>query len=213
MQRLGVPTHTARALSHGAPGLAGAGDCTRPAQAASYAPLAGHHLRSYGIKSCDLRFGGGASCAEWGEDDGVPLCSVGILRATGVGGCGGCGRGADPLAVVVSVGGIPSLLSDPYRQLRARAVSRGALAELEKATLTAERTKAGLAAAKRRGVKVGRKQELTAAQVGHARTLFASGEGARLLLERWEHPGQLSIAPSRDFRNLLEVLEVEPRAM
>jgi DNA invertase Pin-like site-specific DNA recombinase len=91
-------------------------------------------------------------------------------------------------------------------------VSRGALAEFEKA-LIAERTKAGLAAAKRRGVKVGRKQELTAAQVGHARTLFASGEGARLLLERWGDPGQLSIAPSHDFRNLLDVLEVEPRAM
>jgi Resolvase, N terminal domain len=51
----------------------------------------------------------------------------------------------------------------------------GALAEFDKA-LIAERTKAGLAAAKRRGVKVGRKRELTAAQVGHARILIAAGE-------------------------------------
>ena len=150
-------------------------------------------------------------CGVGGGQWGSPLLS---RHSSGLGGGGvrWLRAGADSPAVVVSVGGTPSLLSDPHRQLRARLVSRGALAEFEKA-LIAERTKAGLAAAKRRGVKVGRKQELTAAQVGHARTLFASGEGARLLLERWGDPGQLSIAPSHDFRNLLDVLEVEPRAM
>lgn len=51
----------------------------------------------------------------------------------------------------------------------------GALAEFER-SIIAERTRAGLAAAKRRGVKVGRRRELTDAQVKHARTLIAAGE-------------------------------------
>lgn len=54
----------------------------------------------------------------------------------------------------------------------------GALAEFER-SLIVERTKAGLRAAKRRGVKLGRKPKLTAAQVEHARQLMDGGESGR----------------------------------
>lgn len=50
----------------------------------------------------------------------------------------------------------------------------GWLAEVER-DLTTERTKAGLTAAKRRGVKLGRKPKLTAADVDHARRMIESG--------------------------------------
>jgi DNA invertase Pin-like site-specific DNA recombinase len=60
----------------------------------------------------------------------------------------------------------------------------GILAELER-SLIQERTKAGRAAAKARGVKMGRKPLLTAQQVAHARKLREQGESpddvARLL--------------------------------
>ncbi len=51
----------------------------------------------------------------------------------------------------------------------------GALAEFERA-LIAERTVAGMAAAKRRGTHVGRPRALTVAQVGHARRVVSSGQ-------------------------------------
>jgi DNA invertase Pin-like site-specific DNA recombinase len=51
----------------------------------------------------------------------------------------------------------------------------GILAELEK-SLIQERTQAGRAAAKARGVKMGRKPILTAGQVAHARKLVAQGQ-------------------------------------
>ena len=51
----------------------------------------------------------------------------------------------------------------------------GALAEFERA-LIIERTRAGMKAAKARGVKVGRKRALTPAQISHARQLVDSGE-------------------------------------
>ena len=51
----------------------------------------------------------------------------------------------------------------------------GAMAQFERA-LIVERTRAGLAAAKQRGVKLGRKRALTAAQVAHARQLIDAGE-------------------------------------
>jgi DNA invertase Pin-like site-specific DNA recombinase len=51
----------------------------------------------------------------------------------------------------------------------------GWLAEVER-DLTTERTKAGLAAAKRRGVKLGRKRKLSAKDVDHARRAIESGE-------------------------------------
>jgi DNA invertase Pin-like site-specific DNA recombinase len=54
----------------------------------------------------------------------------------------------------------------------------GALAEFER-SLIVERTQAGLQAAKKRGRKLGRPTKLTAAQVGHARALLASGEDGR----------------------------------
>lgn len=51
----------------------------------------------------------------------------------------------------------------------------GWLAETER-DLTMERTRAGLAAAKRRGVQLGRRRKLTAAEVDHARRLIDQGE-------------------------------------
>lgn len=48
------------------------------------------------------------------------------------------------------------------------------LAEAER-DLTTKRTKAGLAASKRRGVKLGRKPKLTAADVDHALRMIESG--------------------------------------
>lgn len=54
----------------------------------------------------------------------------------------------------------------------------GALAEFERG-LIKERTKAGMAAAKRRGKHVGRPAKLTRQQVSHARELIASGKESR----------------------------------
>ncbi len=51
----------------------------------------------------------------------------------------------------------------------------GALAEFER-SLIVERTQAGLQAAHKRGVRVGRPRSLTPAQVKHARKLIDSGE-------------------------------------
>ncbi len=51
----------------------------------------------------------------------------------------------------------------------------GALAEFER-SLIAERTKAGLLAAKQRGAKLGRRRSLSAQQVQHARKLIDQGE-------------------------------------
>lgn len=51
----------------------------------------------------------------------------------------------------------------------------GALAEFER-SLIVERTQAGLKAARKRGVRVGRPPALTAAQIKHARKLIESGE-------------------------------------
>jgi len=51
----------------------------------------------------------------------------------------------------------------------------GVLAELERSLIT-ERTRAGVKAAQRRGVKFGRKPKLTAPQIAHARKLIDEGE-------------------------------------
>ena len=51
----------------------------------------------------------------------------------------------------------------------------GALAEFER-SLIVERTQAGLASARKRGVRIGRPPALTSAQVKHARKLIESGE-------------------------------------
>jgi DNA invertase Pin-like site-specific DNA recombinase len=53
----------------------------------------------------------------------------------------------------------------------------GVLAELER-SLIAERTKAGVAAARKRGVKFGRKPKLTPQQISQARKLIGQGERA-----------------------------------
>jgi DNA invertase Pin-like site-specific DNA recombinase len=50
-----------------------------------------------------------------------------------------------------------------------------ALAEFERSLIT-ERTRAGVKAAKQRGVKLGRRFSLTPAQVDHARKLIGQGE-------------------------------------
>ena len=54
----------------------------------------------------------------------------------------------------------------------------GALAEFERALIT-ERTRAGMVAAKQRGVKVGRKPKLSPDQIDHARKLIDAGESPR----------------------------------
>lgn len=51
----------------------------------------------------------------------------------------------------------------------------GAMAQFER-SLTIERTRAGLASAKQRGVKLGRRPSLTARQIAHARQLIEAGE-------------------------------------
>lgn len=51
----------------------------------------------------------------------------------------------------------------------------GAMAQFER-SLTQERTKAGLAAARERGVRLGRKPMLNTLQLDHARSLVASGQ-------------------------------------
>jgi len=51
----------------------------------------------------------------------------------------------------------------------------GLLAELER-SLISERTRAGVKAAKRRGVKFGRKRKLTTQQIEHAHKLIYAGE-------------------------------------
>lgn len=54
----------------------------------------------------------------------------------------------------------------------------GVLAELER-SLIGERTRAGVKAAQRRGVKSGRKPKLTPDQIAHARKLIEGGEARR----------------------------------
>ena len=52
----------------------------------------------------------------------------------------------------------------------------GVLPELER-SLISERTRAGVKAAQRRGVKFGRKPQLSPDQIAHARKLIDKGEG------------------------------------
>lgn len=54
----------------------------------------------------------------------------------------------------------------------------GALAEFER-SLIVERTRAGMASAKQRGAKVGRKPKLSPDQIDHARKLIDAGESPR----------------------------------
>ena len=58
----------------------------------------------------------------------------------------------------------------------------GVLAELER-SLISERTRAGVKAAKRRGVKFGRKLKLTREQIDHARKLIDKGEARQYVAD------------------------------
>ena len=58
----------------------------------------------------------------------------------------------------------------------------GLLAALER-SLIAERTRAGVAAAKRRGVKFGPKPKLSTAQIEHARKLIDDGESRQYVAD------------------------------
>jgi DNA invertase Pin-like site-specific DNA recombinase len=58
----------------------------------------------------------------------------------------------------------------------------GILAEIE-GSLISERTRAGVKAAQRRGVKFGRKVKLTAEQIGHARKLIDKGEARQYVAD------------------------------
>ena len=66
---------------------------------------------------------------------------------------------------------------DRHRDATGRAMWQmiGVLAELER-SLISERTRAGVKAAQRRGVKFGRKPKLTPQQIDHARKLIEQGE-------------------------------------
>jgi DNA invertase Pin-like site-specific DNA recombinase len=67
----------------------------------------------------------------------------------------------------------------------------GALAEFERG-LIVERTQAGIQAAKKRGVRLGRRPSLAAAQVDHARALIEHGESARAVA-RTMHVGKSTL--------------------
>jgi DNA invertase Pin-like site-specific DNA recombinase len=58
----------------------------------------------------------------------------------------------------------------------------GVLAELER-SLISERTRAGVKAAQRRGVKFGRKVKLTPEQINHARKLIDKGEARQYVAD------------------------------
>jgi len=72
----------------------------------------------------------------------------------------------------------------------------GVLAELERSLIT-ERTRAGIQAAKRRGVKFGRKRKLTPQQVAHARKMLAEGEPVESVLGVFDE-----VSRSTLYRNL-----------
>jgi DNA invertase Pin-like site-specific DNA recombinase len=84
----------------------------------------------------------------------------------------------------------------------------GVLAELER-SLISERTRAGVKAAKGRGVKFGRKPKLTPLQIAHARTLIDNGRRREDLVsdaserqghnDRRKHHGGSSDARRRPF--------------
>jgi len=68
----------------------------------------------------------------------------------------------------------------------------GVLAELERSLIT-ERTRAGVAAAKRRGVKFGRKPKLTAVQIDHARKLIGDGESRQYVADDLLKVGRVTL--------------------
>jgi len=72
----------------------------------------------------------------------------------------------------------------------------GVLAELER-SLISERTRAGVKAAQRRGVKFGRKVKLTPEQIEHARKLIDKGEARQYVA------GLLNVGRSTLYRALV----------
>lgn len=80
----------------------------------------------------------------------------------------------------------------------------GALAEFERA-LIAERTKAGMKAAKQRGKHVGRPHTLSTVQVEHARSLIEQGSSKRAAAELFGvHHNTLALALKRQGRKVLQ---------
>ncbi|MCB1660852.1 MAG: recombinase family protein, partial [Pseudomonadales bacterium] len=77
-------------------------------------------------------------------------------------------RGVDFVAVTQGIDTTTSIGRMLYGQL-------AVFAEFEREQIR-ERTRAGMAAAKRRGVHVGRPRKLNAAQIAHARALIADGD-------------------------------------
>jgi DNA invertase Pin-like site-specific DNA recombinase len=75
----------------------------------------------------------------------------------------------------------------------------GALAQFE-LSLIAERTRAGMAAAKRRGQKLGRRRKLTVEQIRHARQLIVGGES----------PGTVARSRGVGRSTLYEALKASP---
>ena len=130
-------------------------------------------------------------------DDQTPALQLDALRGAGVTevfedrGISGAARDrpglrralaalqADDVLVVWKLDRLGRSLSDPIDTTTAGGMMvfhvLGALAEFERSLIT-ERTRAGLAAAKRRGAKLGRRHSLTAPQIGHARKLIEGGE-------------------------------------
>lgn len=76
----------------------------------------------------------------------------------------------------------------------------GALAEFERA-LIIERTRAGMKAAKARGVEVGRKRVLTPSQISYARQLVSQGESASAVAR------SMKVGRSTLYRALMPTLE------
>jgi DNA invertase Pin-like site-specific DNA recombinase len=80
----------------------------------------------------------------------------------------------------------------------------GALAEFERG-LIVERTQAGIQAAKKRGVHLGRRPSLAAAQIDHARALIERGESPRAVA-RTMHVGKSTLYRALKTAEIKDVL-------
>lgn len=99
-------------------------------------------------------------------------------------------------------------LSDPIDTAHAagRLVlqTMGALVEFER-SLIVERTQAGIRAAKKRGIHLGRPTVLTPPQIDHARSLIGNGESARAVART------MRVGKSTLYRALMAVADMEEK--